>query len=433
MTLYAVWQKADAVNDDSLKVVVTKLLKVPHGASVPTVVFRFEAERLSEDDTLPTDDMPEITISDISFLANMDEGEYAYTDTVGAINYYYLESEDILGGVDWQHPGVYKYLIKETNDGYTDDDGQIKYSKAKYVLTVVVSNADKKPADGLLDILQISAVLQNSDNGKELNAGDRMKVDTRPGGNSDGYYTGQMIFTNEYRSNSIAADLTDPNQWRLSVSNKVTGLISDQSHYFEYNMTLTAPILRDSEPQSGNDDFAGPYTAYVLERDINGSAGTYIITALPSGNGADSEGIIKFNSGESTTFYLKHNQYLVFPDIPEGVGYTVSMSKDISWIPSAQVTCDGVELGFESRDECTSLTIPQSDNAVLNKPLFINAETHSIDFVNTRNAQVDTGLNLNSLPFIVIIALILGALMTYIPLKLRASHKPNGLWGGALR
>ena len=423
MTLYAIWHKADAVSEDSLEAVVTKLLKVPNGASVPAVVFRFEAERLSEDDTSPTDDMPEIAISDVAFLANMNESEFAYTDTVGTTDFYYLESDNFLGGVDWQHPGIYKYLITETNDGYADDNGQIKYSKAKYVLTVVVSNTDKKPEDGLLDILQLSVVLQNSDNGKELGVDDRMKVDPRPGGNGDGYYTSQMIFTNEYRKDITSVDPTDSYEWKLSVSNKVAGLISDQSHYFEYSMTLTAPLRGNSDSPSGDDDFAGPYTAYVVELDTNSPAGTYLISASPSKNGADNEGKIQFNVGENTIFHLKHNQYLVFPDIPEGIYFTVSVSKDVYWIPGAHVTCNGVEQGFESRNESTSLAIPQTGNSVFYEPLSIGTDTYSIDFVNTRKEHIDTRLNLNSLPFIVMIALILGALITYIPLKLRTPHK----------
>lgn len=425
MVLYAQWEKVGAANDDTLKAVVTKLLKVPLGTSVPTMSFSFEAERLTEDDKPPSDDMPDITISDTNFSEHMSEGEYAYTDRIGIFDYFYLESNDFLNDIIWPYPGIFKYMITETVSGYTDGNTTMYYSKAEYILTAVVSNADIKPANGILDIMQISVVLNKDDNGKELGGNERLKVDPKPGGDSDEYFTGRMIFTNEFREKLVAFDPTNPYHWKLSVSNNVTGRTSDQSHYFEYNMTITDP----AGAPSGNTDPAGSYIAYVVEIATNDPnvtfdptavfdpTATYRISADPQANLADSEGKIRFASGENKTFYLKHGQHLVFLDLPAETKYMVAASKNVSWLPSAYVTNDGISQGVEPRNESTDLTIPEISNSTFNAPLFIGDETHSVNFVNTRDEYIGTGLDQNSLPFIGIIAMALASLAAWVYIK----------------
>ena len=463
IVLYAMWEKSDVAHDDTLKAVVTKVLKVPRGTSVPTTAFSFHAERLSEDDKAPTNEMPEIIINDINYSEQMNEGEYAYTDSIGNSDCYYLESNDFLKDIVWPYPGIFRYKITETKGSFAGENASMNYSRAEYSLTVVISNEDKKPADGLLDVVQLNAIIQKSDDGSTLSPDARMKVNPNPGGDGEEYFTSEMIFTNEYRDKAATSNPTNPYNWKLSVSNNVSGLISDQTHYFEYSMTITAPGDDTANPSSGsggsgnpssgnsgsgnlssgNGSPENPYIAYVVE--IAGFApdatyspaetddpnapfepkipfdpnATYRIPVAPQTNRADSDGIIRFVSGESKTFYLKHGQYLVFLDLPTGAGYMVAETADPSWLPGAYITNGGVSQGYESSHESITLTIPQASNETFKEALYIGDETASIDFINTRNEYIDTGLNLNFLPFLGIIALTLCALITYVTIKRR--------------
>ena len=208
---------------------------------------------------------------------------------------------------------------------------------------------------------------------------------------------------------AVGTDPANPGDWKLSISNTVDGPLSNQSSYFEFNITLIAP---------DNVDPAIPYTAYVVEFASHDPTKTYRVSADPAANGADSNGKIMFVSGQNKTFLLKHDQILVFLDLPVGATFTVMELKNESYIPDASVTCDGVQLGFEYRAESTDLIIPHISNIVFKEPLYTGPGANNVDFLNTREEVVSTGLNLSPLPFIGLMTLALGALISYIALKL---------------
>jgi hypothetical protein len=216
-----------------------------------------------------------------------------------------------------------------------------------------------------------------------------------------------MAFTNEYKKIIVGTDPTNPEYWRLSVSNKVYGLLADQTAYFKYDMTVTAP---------GSNTSAEPYIAFVVELEDEASS-KYRMSSDPIANGASSSGIMAFVPGENTTFYLKHNQYLVFLDLPNGAGFSVTESKDDLYIPGAYATSNGVKSAFESRTESSNLAIPHINNSVIKNPLFIGGKTNSVDFTNNRIEKVSTGLNLTSLPFTIMLALTLSSLAIYVTIK----------------
>lgn len=409
--LYAMWQKDYDRNDGVLRAALTKCLKLINGSRIPATSFSFEAEKLFEDYNVPSPNMPDILIGDIEY-----PNESGMYDSYDGYNYFYYESEELLGDIVWPHPGVYTYKITENEGNYTGDGEKISYSKAMYQLTVVVSNEDKNPANGIFDIIEVTTTIFNDDAGNALDDGMRAKVDATPSGNNTIENMSRMIFTNEYRKNTGGTDPTNQKHWRLSVSNKVNGLMSDETAYFKYNMTVSAPA---------NDTSSENYMAFIVEPEDSGSAKTYRTPQDPVANGADTSGIIAFVPGENTTFYLKNNQYLVFLDLPNGAGYTVTELEDSNYIPGASVTSNGELSAFESRTESTNLEIPSKSNTVIKDPLYIGPGTNSVDFTNTRVQSVATGLNLTSLPFALLLALALSSLVICFTIK--ANRKKDSI------
>jgi uncharacterized repeat protein (TIGR02543 family) len=410
LPLYAVWHNITAPESNMLKAAVTKLLEVPDGIPVPSESFTFVAEKLLEDDYSPTPSMPDLIINDINFSPALSENDYSYTGNAAGINYYYLESNELLGDIDWPHPGLYTYGIREIPGTFDGIEAQMNYSEAMYILAVTVSNEDVSPADGKLDIVQINAVLYTDDGGNELEIGGRVKVNPTPGGDGNDYYTSRMIFTNTYWSNPIGTDPTNPDHWKLSVSNRVEGIQSNRSLYFRFAMKVTAPDYFSS---------SATYTAYVVEPASDDPVQTYRISADPTENGADSNGAIRFISGQSKLFSLKHGQYLVFLDTPIGAAFTVTEFEETYYLPYVSVQRDGVLLGFEYCYESRDLTIPHISNATFREPLYIGAGVNSADFLNTREEVVTTGINLSSLPFTGLAALALCALLASAAIRIR--------------
>jgi hypothetical protein len=178
-------------------------------------------------------------------------------------------------------------------------------------------------------------------------------------------------------------------------------------------MTITAPDY---------DNFAKSFTAYIVEKPVHDLAhlgehedlgAAFCITTDPEANGADTNGQIEFISGLNTPFSLKHDQYLVFIDLPVGTGYTVTEAEDHLYLPSAIVTYNGVQSGSESSDINTALEIPSASNKVLKKPLYTGVAANSVDFINTRIEHISTGFDLTALPYIGLLVLALGALVVY--------------------
>jgi len=420
---------AFAENEPPKEAAITKVLQVPFGTDIPEATFKFEIKAILVDSvnyifSNNTPNMPIIgaypnnttgtgTISlvfgkSISAIKKDTELSDTYTDV------WYLQTPNILMDVEWKHAGEYHYHIKESEAVYTSgaNVGSVD-SKAEYNVVVLVK--EDNTGKFVVDAVYVTRIAD--DEGNEANA----KVDPTPGDSGDKY--SQLKFTNKYwkDNGNTTTDPDDPTnpekKWTLSISKKVKEYLADETLYFNYSMKLHMP---DIIPSNMVNDYK-VYKAYIVEKLTNGS---YSLVTSPNNNVTyGSGGAITVTAGEVFTFSLKHNQYLVFVNTTVGAYYEITEFKSPAYNPAADVISSAARIVTKSGGTNTDLTLSHLDNN--DKPLFVGEAANSVDFVNSRAEIQITGLNLNDLPFIVLIALGLGGLVIFILAKSRKNKNYN--------
>lgn len=133
----------------------------------------------------------------------------------------------------------------------------------------------------------------------------------------------------------------------LNVTKTVTGNLGDKSQFFEFKVTLTG--------EEGK-TYANSYTVSGGSREGNPSSITI---------------------GEETTFYLKHGETLSIANLPYGVSYTVT---------------ETAAKGYTTTKEGDSGSI--------------NAAAQTAAFTNDRTTTVDTGITTDSLPYVLLLGIV---------------------------
>ena len=135
---------------------------------------------------------------------------------------------------------------------------------------------------------------------------------------------------------------------KLTVSKTVEGNFADRTKDWNFTVVLTAPegTTVNNTIQQGETDIAGGWTTKTL------------------------------------TFTLKHGESIDISNIPVGTTYTV-------------VETESGENGYTTEGEVTTATALSEDTEV--------------DVKNTKNTTPDTGISLDSLPYILIVAVVLSA------------------------
>ena len=407
---------------------ISKVLKVPFGTKVPNATFEFLVTSISMDSQLCDKDHPNMpTIGKVDtnkYPANTgfvdlelgkanNSGEKLMNENTNGTSTWVHETANIFDGVAWQHAGIYRYEITEKGLTYSIADPTMEtmtYSTAKYTLDVYVREYTNRP--GEFYVYAIAAVITVVDHDGQT-GGD--KVDPTPGGNEitmTGY--SDMTFTNNYWKHNGGTDPKDPNAWTLAVKKIVAGTFGNKETYFDFKMTVTKPSLVPDTPTK-------TYNAYIVEVD---SSGKFTVVTDLTGNKLTASGtdkydypFVTFTSGEEKTFSLKDSQYLVFLDTTVGATYKITELASAFYQPSAEVFYNGASIGVETKDKNTTLTIPDVGNTVLNKPLYVGESGNSANFKNTRDDVTPTGLNLNNIPFIAMIALAIAPLVLFVAFK----------------
>lgn len=143
----------------------------------------------------------------------------------------------------------------------------------------------------------------------------------------------------------------------LSVSKTVAGNLGDRSKYFAIAVTLF--------PERGK-TYDATYTV---------SGGTKL------GNGTADAGTATIAvDGSPYTFYLKHGETFIIENLPYGVTYTVT------------------EADYSSEDYAQKIVFSDETNKK------IDSATDTVAITNTKESTVDTGIVLDSLPYVLLIA-----------------------------
>ncbi|MCL2888910.1 MAG: hypothetical protein FWE65_00635, partial [Eggerthellaceae bacterium] len=232
-------------------------------------------------------------------------------------------------------------------------------------------------------------------------------IPTPGGGGGTTYTYSQMIFTNVYWKVNDGT-IEDPT---LTLSKTVTGELGNRQLYFNFSLTVNAPSLVYNGTGT-----APVYKGYVVE-DVAGVV--TVVTSADNGtiDGSDLPplgGYFNFTSGVAKTINLKHGQRLVFLDNPVGSTYTVSELSPTGYEPSYIVTTDGTAAA--KVDGTLSTTLTTGTN-------LIGEALNKTAFTNNRDTITPTGITMNELPFVGLVALALGALIAFIVVKSRKNKR----------
>ncbi|MCL1816243.1 MAG: hypothetical protein FWG43_01395 [Clostridiales bacterium] len=410
---------------------ITKLLQVPIGTDFKGLYFNFKAEKVSVnelDDPKDKDMMPIMGnppsgvdtygLVEIKFDAT-NPGTLDITEN--GINTYFLESGNLLSEEDFETygAGVYEYKITESQpDSFANNPPEhvLTYSKAEYRIIYYVES-DNTSVHGV-KIKYIGVVKIKKEDGTTIPPEEQFKVDPTPGpdsGDDPIKKYSQMTFTNTYVHTNGGTDPKTPGDWTLAVSKTVAGTYGDTNTYFEFSLTLNVPSLLPNVPVL-------KYKAFVVEKDS--ASDTYKVVTLPANysGSISGDGSIEFTNGSELSFKLKNGQYLVFIDTPVGTLYKIKEEGVASYIPNASITIDNKKGNTEVGEKATSLTIPDGANSIYKNEVNVyvgEGSKNSADFINDRGGVTPTGLNVNDVPFIGMVALAAGALIAYVVLKLR--------------
>ena len=277
--------------------------------------------------------------------------------------------------------GKYEYTVTETQTAdpivANSEHEKMIMSQAEYTMDVYVTDG----ATGT----EISNIVVNKvkDDAGQTATG---KVDI---GNTD---TNRFNFTNTYvQEAGTGTDPTNPdpiyNQFgSLNVSKKIVNA----------NGTATTP----------DDEFA--FTATF---------------AFPTGTDANTLGGIKANGGDVTlaeggtyTFHLKANKNMKFTGVPVGTTITVKESAAKNYKGSAEITINGTKLTPVAETSYnTELRAVNSQK--------LGQKQNTVDVTNTYNDVPVTGIIMNTLPYVLMIALCGVALIAFVGFKRRRLQK----------
>ena len=411
--------------DNPAKAVITKILEMPVGTVTPAATLDFVFVAVGMDEGNDPSGMPKIPNVPIVILAGGNPELETAADGVfvkDGEKSVVVESEYILKGLGssfWNKgEGVYKYTLEEVQSGISVNLSNVNegasYSKAVYDVEFWVA----KDSQGRLYVqyINVKTKLESPDKYYE-DEKKVVKVDPTPGGpkDKDGITIdddfSQLIFTNGFWSNN-GGDGTNPAKGALEVQKLITGNGAEKAKYFEFNVKAEVPsvVAENKVPEY--------YKAYILN-----AAGSKVVDAK---NGAFKEGedFLRIVPGVPFTFNLNDGQRLVFVDLHVGAAVAVKeIAKDSEYQPSYERTFSvagnfigeaGEDWGFPRSGDQGPHYTKNGDNA------------NKAEFTNLRVGATPTGLDVNDLPFFVLIGAALAGLAGFVAVKSRRKAGARG-------
>ena len=340
---------------------VTKELQMPAGTAIPATTFKFTATAVSVDGkTAEAGTAPAATIADVGFAAA--DASTAASGVKSAVH-----SSAVSFGA-FPHAGVYVYTVKETADTNTFADSNkqtLSYSKAEYEMQVYVAN---KAADGLY--IASFAIYQTKDD-----SGAAIAQPTKITAGENGAFR----FINKYSEKAGSVDPDDPTAYSsLKISNTVAGNMRDKKTLdFKYTLTVTPTAFEATD---------ATYT--VTKHSADGSTADTTVTG-----------------GVAYDFTLKHGEYISVKNMLVGSSYTVSEHDVDSNYTVTAAAGDAVS----------------TDQKTVNGTLVSAGNTAA--YTNTYNKEIPTGIIINNLPYIMLIAVACTGLALYLAGKRRREQE----------
>lgn len=321
--------------------------------------FSFKAEQVAGDTA-------EVTIPDINFTGS----ETGSNTKRAAVKF-----------PNWPDAGKYEYTVKETAATPTITDGEHQkmiMSLAEYTMDVYVSNGDNG-----LEISKIIVNKKKDDEGKTA-------PDT----------TGKVDFSN-----------TDKNGFNFTntyVQEAGTGIdpTNPDPDYTTYGSLDVSKIIKTDAADTADSNKEFEFTAKF---------------SFPTGTDATTLGGVKANEKDITinedgtcTFKLKADKNVKFTGVPVGTQISVAESATPNYRGSAESVFNG-----------QSQTKVEADkyNEAITVSGKLGQNQNKVDVTNTYNYVPTTGIIMNNLPYVLMIALCGAALMAFVAFKRRSLQK----------
>lgn len=330
--------------------------------------FSFTAEQVKAGTGIITTDAP-VTMPEISFT-DTETGTHSRRGQITFPTY--------------TEAGKYEYTVTETQTVdpavVNDDHEKMIMSQAEYTMDVYVTDGENGT--------EISNIVVNKvkdDAGQTVT--DKGKVDI---GNTD---ANDFNFTNTYvqeagtGENPKNPDPTYPDNGSLKVSKAVVnanGTTTTSDAEFEFTATFAFPTGTDANTLGGI-------------KDANGSP-------------------VKLAEGGTYTFKLKANGNMKFTGVPVGTTITVKESAAKNYKGSAVITINGTQLTPVSATKYNAeLTMVNNEK--------LGQKQNTVAVTNTYNDVPVTGIIMNTLPYVLMIALCGVALIAFVGFKRRRLQK----------
>ena len=330
--------------------------------------FSFTAEQVKTGTGIITTDAA-VTMPEISFI----DTEIGTTSKRGQITF-----------PTYTEAGKYEYTVTETQ---TVDPAVVNGEHEKMIMSQAEYTMDVYVTDGATgtEISNIVVNKEKDDAGQTVTG--KGKVDI---GNTD---TNSFNFTNTYvQEAGTGTKPTDPDptyneNGSLKVSKAVVnanGTATTSDDEFAFTATFAFPTGTDANTLGGI-------------KDANGSP-------------------VRLAEGGTYTFKLKANGNMKFTGVPVGTTITVKESAAKNYKGSAEITINGAQLTPVSATRYNAeLT------AVNNEKL--GQKQNTVDVTNTYNDVPVTGIIMNTLPYVLMIALCGVALIAFVGFKRRRLQK----------
>ena len=235
--------------------------------------------------------------------------------------------------------------------------------------------------------------------------------------NNNGTYEITKIIVNKTKDDK---GVTDATTGKVDIGN------TDENG-FNFTNTYVQEAGTGTDPKNPDPDYTN-YGSLNISKTIDANGGTadttkqFDFTAtfnFPAGTDKNTLGVVKGN-GEAIeidesgncSFKLQHNKKMKFTGLPVGTKMTVTESATPNYKGSAKVTINGVE-------ESKLVTASKYNEAIVVSNKRLDQKKNAVDVTNTYNNVPTTGIIMNTLPYVMMIALGGAALVGYIYLKRR--------------
>lgn len=314
--------------------------------------------------TKVTGNAPEVTIPNIRF---------ADTETGSK-----TERAKVLFPKNWPDAGKYEYTVTETGASpeITDEAHQkMIMSQAEYTMDVYVINGDMG-----LEISNIIVNKNKDDKGTEATG----KVDISDTNNNGFKFTNTYVQEAGTGIDPANPDPTYDKDGSLNVTKTINanGGTVDADKDFDFTATFNFPKGTDATTLGG-------------VKDANGH-------------------LIPINENGTYTFKLKANKNMKFTGVPVGTKINVTESATPNYKGSAVSVFNGQsQPKVEASKYNMALTVKNT----------LGQKQNKVDVTNTYDYVPTTGIIMNTLPYVLMIALCGAALMAFVAFKRRRLQK----------